>query len=583
MFWPAYEYLALAFAGPALLYYCLRGGPGSWLLTMITAGTLLFAFGADSFTGGTPIVITECLALPVAAVTLFLAVKGEMFERFLVFWTAASLVAYSLVGEKMPWLSVHTTVPLVLLAGYSAGRFFSWLLARPTTGRVARRRRFTPGRAMAIAVAAPIVFLAVLSMRTTILATYGHGDVPREFLFYTQTSPDVPDVVERVDRIAEASGKADGLRIQVDRTDPWPWAWYFRDYKVSFDEMGPDFRPEPDSVLLVAAQNETNSSAYIDSYQPSQPYTLRWSFPEDYKGIGQGKDLAQGIGDFASSLGKRDAWDRWWGFWFHRDILPQGGVEGRLFVPLDFEAVDPGPSSSSPVGRGEAMTRPTGDIEGRYIIGRLGAQPGEMDLPLGLALDVGGNVYVVDSGNSRIQKFDPRGRPLGAVGTAGTALGQFNQPSDVAVDAVGNVYVADTWNHRIQKFAPDLTPILAWGQPTGDLINPAPDKFWAPRGVAIDHRGNILVADTGTNRIRRYTPDGAHLGDFGRRGKEAGEFQDPTGIAVGSDGAIYVAEAGNARIQKFDVSGRSLATWPIEDWSERSLRNKPSTYCPTVA
>ena len=575
MFWPAYEYLALVFAGPALLHYCLRGGPGSWLLTIITVCALLFAFGAESFTGGTAIVIAECLALVVAAVTLFLAVRGEVFERFLVFWTAASLVAYSLVGEKMPWLTVHTTVPLVILAAYSGGRFFSWLVATRRTDGVARQRRFTLGRTTASAVAVPIALLALLSMRTTILATYDHGDVPREFLFYNQTSPDVPDVVERVDRIAEASGRGNGLRVQVDRTDPWPWGWYFRDYNVTFDEMGADFRPEADSVVLVASPNETYSSAYIDAYQPAQPYTLRWAFPEDYRGIGEKKDLAEGIGDFASSLGNSDTWDHWWAFWFHRDILPQGGGEGRLFVPLEFEAVDPGPSSSTPVGRGEASTRPAGDIEGRYIIGRLGAQPGQMDLPLGLALDAAGDVYVVDSGNSRIQKFDPRGGSLAAVGTAGTAPGQFNQPSDVAVDAAGNVYVADTWNHRIQKFAPDLTPILAWGQPTRDLINPAPDRFWAPRGIVVDHQGNILVADTGTNRIRRYTPDGVHIGDFGRRGKEAGEFQDPTGIAVGPDGSIYVAEAGNARIQKFDASGRFLAAWPIEDWSERSLRNKP--------
>ena len=575
MFWPAYEYLALAFAGPALLYYCLRGGPPSWLLTIITAVALLFAFGADSFTGGSAIVIAECLAVALAAVTLFVALKGEIFERFLVFWTAASLVAYSLIGEKMPWLTVHTTVPLVILAGYSGGRFFSWLVATGTRDAVARHRSFTPGRAAAIAVVAPIVLLALLSMRTTILATYDHGDIPREFLFYTQTSPDVPDVVARVDGIAEASGRGDGLRIQVDRTDRWPWAWYFRDYKVSFDEMGPDFRPEADAVLLVSAPNESYSSSYIDAYQPSQAYTLHWSFPEDYRGVGENKDLADGISDFASTLGHADTWDRWWGFWFHRDILPRGGVEGRLFVPLEFEAVDPGPSSSTPVGRGGPAARPAGDIEGRYIIGRLGAAPGQMEMPLGVALDPAGNVYVVDSGNSRIQKFDSRGKPLAAVGTAGASPGQFNQPSDVAVDAAGNVYIADTWNHRIQKFTPDLTPILAWGQPTRDLINPAPDRFWAPRGIAIDHQGNILVADTGTNRIRRYTPEGIHLGDFGRRGKEAGEFEDPTGIAVGRDGAIYVAEAGNARIQMFDASGRSLATWPIEDWSERSLRNKP--------
>jgi len=160
-------------------------------------------------------------------------------------------------------------------------------------------------------------------------------------------------------------------------------------------------------------------------------------------------------------------------------------------------------------------------------------------------------------------------------GGAGVEPGQFNQPSDVAVDAAGHVYVADTWNHRIQKLGPDLSFVEAWGRPTNDLINPEPDELWAPRGIAIDREGNILVADTGTHRIRRYAPDGTHLGDFGRRGKEAGEFEEPTGVAVGPDGSVYVAEAGNARIQKFDAAYQFAAAWPVEDWADRLPRNKP--------
>src|SRR6266516_2739629 len=78
MFLPAYEHLALAFAGPALLYYSLRGGPGSWLLTVITVVALLSAFGADSFADDTAVEVAQCLALALAAVTLFLAVKGDI-------------------------------------------------------------------------------------------------------------------------------------------------------------------------------------------------------------------------------------------------------------------------------------------------------------------------------------------------------------------------------------------------------------------------------------------------------------------------------------------------------------------------
>jgi DNA-binding beta-propeller fold protein YncE len=198
-----------------------------------------------------------------------------------------------------------------------------------------------------------------------------------------------------------------------------------------------------------------------------------------------------------------------------------------------------------------------------------------MQDPMGTALDTEGNVYVVDSDLSRVQKFDSRGSLLAVQGGPGSEPGQFNQPSDIAVDTAGNVYVADTWNHRIQKLAPDLTPVGGWGQPTTDLVNPAPSALWGPRGIAIDRDGNIIVADTGTHRIRRYAPDGTHLGDAGRQGRGVGEFDEPTGVAVGGDGSVYVADAGNARIQKFDAAFKFVAAWPLEDWADRNPRNQP--------
>jgi len=585
MFWPAYEYLALAFGGPALLYFCLRGGPRPWLFTAITVLALLFLFGADSFGGGAFVEIAQYVMLPVAAVAIFAAVRGTMFERFLVFWTAASLVAYSVVGEKMPWLSVHTALPLIVLAGYTIERLFAerrHTASGEREGGGAETRGYT-WRPIAVPAALVFALLAVLSLRTAILATYDHGDVPREFLFYAQTSPDVPDVVARINHIAEASGRGKSLRIQVDKADTWPWAWYLRDYNVSFESMGAEFVPEAGALVMVTAENEGTTTEYLHDYQEPQPYTLRWWFPEEYRGIGEKDNVAEAVGEFAADLGKGDTWNRWWGFWFHRDILPRGGIEGRLLVPLEFEAVDVAQVPSTPAGREEAAARPTADLEGREIIGELGSQPGQMLLPMGLAVDGVGNIYVVDTGNSRIQKFDARGTPAGMIGTAGGEPGQFNQPSDIAVDAAGNVYVVDTWNHRIQKFAPDpsaslsagLTPVTVWGQPTRDLINPGPDQLWAPRGIAIDHDGNILVADTGTNRIRRYGADGTHLGDFGRWGREPGEFDGPSGIAVGPDGSIYVADAGNARVQKFDATFQFVAAWPIEDWAERQLGSAP--------
>ncbi|MFB3093724.1 MAG: flippase activity-associated protein Agl23, partial [Dehalococcoidia bacterium] len=343
MLLPAYEFLALAFAGPALLYFSLRGGPRSWLLTAIATLSLLAFFGADSFSA-TVGDIARPLALPVAAVAIYFAVRGSPFERFLVFWTAAAIVGYSWVGEKMPWLSVHTTLPVVILAAYSLGRLFEGM---PSPAGL---RRYAPAllpfvagvlglaavlfaafgpldddglrvalgatalvlllvlvsplgrRRLAIVIAATVFGgLALFSVRTAVIASFEHGDVPQELLVYTQTSPEVPDVMERIEEIAQTSGRGLDLLVIVDNTYTWPWAWYLRDYRIRYESFDDEFEPPPDAVLLIARENEGKVAPFLDRYQEPVPYRLRWWFPEVYRGIGRG-NLWLAMRGFGESL-----------------------------------------------------------------------------------------------------------------------------------------------------------------------------------------------------------------------------------------------------------------------------------------
>ncbi|MBI2912648.1 MAG: TIGR03663 family protein [Chloroflexi bacterium] len=645
MLLPAYEFVALAFTGPALLYYSLRGGLRSWLLTALAVLALLAFFGADSFarTLGDARYLGEALVdvpfigdtiagmgtaraaaplVAIAAVALFFAVRGTMFERFLVFWTAGSIVAYSWVGEKMPWLSVHVTLPVVVLAAYSLGKLLR--VGTGDRGRETRRAPRRPWKAEAFRYAAPAVAagcaalaaglavfaphdgaagvlrlagiglgatgivatlvplgrerfatvaaavvlgaLALFSVRVAVLASYDHGDVARELLIYTQTSPQVPDLVERIDRIAVDSGLGRDLPVQVDRTFTWPWGWYLRDYRrASYPTVGPGFQPEPGAVVIVAAPNQPYMKPFAEDYQPPSRFYLRRWFPEEYRGIGRKDNLAVAIWDFGGDLGRGATWRRWWRYWLDRAVTPQG-VEAVAYFPLEYSE-----SPLAPARREGAAA----DLEGRRTIGQPGSEAGQLRSPVGIALDAQGNVYVADSGNGRVQKFDAGGRFLGAVGGAGAEPGQFNQPADVAVDAQGNLYVADTWNHRIQKFGADLSFQVAWGRPTNDLINPGPDQMWGPRAIAVDAQGNVWVVDTGTHRVRQFAADGAPLGAFGGRGRQPGRFQEPVGIAIGADGSIFVADAGNARIQKFDAAFGFVAAYPIEQWADLDPRNKP--------
>ena len=82
-----------------------------------------------------------------------------------------------------------------------------------------------------------------------------------------------------------------------------------------------------------------------------------------------------------------------------------------------------------------------------------------------------------------------------------------------------------------------------------------------PRGMAVDSKGNILIADTNNGRLQRFSVDGIFLGVIGSRGEGQGEFREPTGLAVDSDGNIYVADTGNHRVQKLKSDGTFLAEW----------------------
>lgn len=86
-------------------------------------------------------------------------------------------------------------------------------------------------------------------------------------------------------------------------------------------------------------------------------------------------------------------------------------------------------------------------------------------------------------------------------------------------------------------------------------------QFDFARGIAVDPRGNIIVADTNNARIQRFSPTGAFLSLFGVNGTRPGEFREPNGVAVDSKGNIYVADVGNHRVQKLDVNGRFLTEW----------------------
>ncbi|MBR1368723.1 hypothetical protein RJ53_04045 [Methanocalculus chunghsingensis] len=202
--------------------------------------------------------------------------------------------------------------------------------------------------------------------------------------------------------------------------------------------------------------------------------------------------------------------------------------------------------------------------------GSYGSDDGQFIRPEGIAIDGEGNIYVADSGNNRIQKFDNDGSFVTKWGLLGSGLREFNNPKGVAVDDEGTIFVVDEMNHRIQRFDSDGNAITNWG-----LQGSGPGQFERPGGIAVDASGNVYVADTHNHRIQTFDSVGTFIATWGSQGSGAGEFRFPLPITVSRDGFVYVGDE-NYRIQKFHLNGSFIAAWGSEGMGNGQFTYPPS-------
>ena len=182
------------------------------------------------------------------------------------------------------------------------------------------------------------------------------------------------------------------------------------------------------------------------------------------------------------------------------------------------------------------------------VWGSCGSDNGQFSGATHLAVGADGSVYVVDSGNHRIQRFTSYGAFLQTWGVRGFSDGQFLWPTALAVASDGTVYVADTNNNRIQRFTSDGAFMAKWG-----FFGTGNGMFSTPSDIATGPDGSVYVADSGNHRVQRFSPEGAYVNKWGSEGSGDGQFFYPQAIVVGLDGSVYVGN--NDRIQKFTADG----------------------------
>ncbi len=200
------------------------------------------------------------------------------------------------------------------------------------------------------------------------------------------------------------------------------------------------------------------------------------------------------------------------------------------------------------------------------------ASQASLRTPRGLAVDASGNLYIADSFNARIRKVATNGIISTFAGT-----GQFPSSGDgssaagadigfvyaLALDAKGNLFFSDTYNHCIRRVSSGgvINTIAGTGRAgfSGDGGLATAAALYLPRGLSLDATGNLFFADSGNNRIRKISPDGAISTVVGDGTATPAQLNNPASVTIGAAGNLFIADSLNYRIRKaFGVSDLSV-------------------------
>jgi sugar lactone lactonase YvrE len=275
-------------------------------------------------------------------------------------------------------------------------------------------------------------------------------------------------------------------------------------------------------------------------------------------------------------------------------LLTPSDVATTLRVVVTATALDL--ASATSTSAATAVVEP-GPYYGAQF-GSMGSGPGQFERPADVVL-AKGDIWMLDSGNDRVEKFNEAGEYLSEFGSEGSGEGQLKKPVALAIDAKGDVWVVDGGNERVEEFneVGEYVSQFSLGEAAfggiaireGDLwisntgsgtlgvYNEAGEllktvgshgsgtgQLGEPEGLAIDSAGDVWVADWSNNRVDEFTGSGEYVKEFGSKGSGEGRVHHPYGLAVGPGSEIWVGEVGNDRVQTFSESGEYLGVYGSE-------------------
>jgi len=494
---------------------------------------------------------------------------------FTAYWAILNFAAYSLAGEKMPWLTTHLTTPMILIGGWLVGKLLAgiqwralgersgWLvLASVPLAAVALIRVLSPiaaGQALFVGqtqsdLAATGLWLTALlvlvgalialmragsqlgagqtarltallavgaltfqTARAAWLATYINYDDATEYLVYAHSAASVKIVMEQIEEISLRTTDSYDLKVAYDNRVSWPFSWYLRNYPqaIFYGDQPTRSQLSQAPVILAGPDNWGKVEPLIGDRYYKFEYIRMWWPMQDYFDM-----TWERIGNGLSQPELRHGL---WQIFLQRSYDAYGEATGKSFALNNW-----------PVA--ERM---------RYYVRK----------------DVFAQMWDYGVAATELaEATDPYAErhldvaPLLTIGEQGQGPEQLDAPRGMAIGPDDLLYVADSKNHRVQVFALDgehVRTIWEGGQ------SAAPGGFNEPWGVAVDRDGNLYVADTWNHRVQKFDPEGEFVAEWGVFGQSEAPFEmwGPRGVAVSPAGEVFVTDTGNKRIRVYTADG----------------------------
>ena len=499
----------------------------------------------------------------------------------LIYWSVMSLLAFSVAGERMPWLTTHITMPMILTCAWAVGylvEHLDWASVWQKKGAIAAvlvpiffiafgslvgslfgtnppfqgkdlaqlqaTSTFLLALVGTIGSGAALIYLvrswsgrmlanffllgfigllAIQTARTAWRAAFINYDNARELLVYAHSTEDMKSTVEQIETISKRLYGDKSIKIAYDNDVRYPYWWYMRDYPNKYDfntEVTKSLQDYP--IIVVGTSNYARIEPVVrDDYYQYDYKRMWWPNEELYRNWNPRR-----IWDDLSNPTKRSAL---WQLWFNRDYTEYAvafnnpGLTLATWSPSDGARMFIKKDVAAMIWEFGISPEPSPPRVDPYLEGTISLEPQTV---------------------------------LGAAGDL-----PFAAPRDVATAQDGSLYVADSLNHRIVHLDPQGIYLNAWGVYGNVLEGTVPGGLLnEPWGVAVGPDGLVYVADTWNHRIQVFTSEGEFVrmwSSFDGGGFEDG-FWGPRGIAVDARNRVYVTDTGKQRVVIFDSMGNYL-------------------------